>query len=92
MDAIARAGAAAGGASALDPERATPESAAQQFEALLVAEMLKTAQRPAFGKTLLSGGSAGAMYRDLFAEEVAQRVAAGGAFGLAGELAREVKP
>jgi Rod binding domain-containing protein len=74
---------------ALHPERATPAQAAERFEALFVAEMLKSAQRPAFGETLLSGGSAGAMYRDLFADELARRIAARGGLGLAQAIARE---
>jgi Rod binding domain-containing protein len=77
---------------ALRPENATPAQAAQQFEALFVAELLKSAQRPAFGETMFSGGSAGAMYRDLFADEVAKRMAARGGFGLAAELAQGAAP
>jgi Rod binding domain-containing protein len=77
---------------ALRPESATPAQAALQFEALFVAELLKSAQRPAFGESLLSGGSAGATYRDMFADEVARRLAARGGFGLASAIAREVAP
>ena len=72
---------------ALRPENATPAQAASQFEALFVAELLKSAQRPAFGETMFSGGSAGAMYRDQFADEVAKRMAARGGFGLASAIA-----
>jgi Rod binding domain-containing protein len=71
---------------ALRPEGANIAQAAQQFEALFVAELLKRAQEPAFSDTPFSGGSAGALYRDLFAEEVAQRIAAGGGLGLAQAL------
>ena len=74
------------------PEAATPAQAASQFEALFVAEMLKRAQKPAFGESLLSGGSAGAMYRDMFADEVARRIAERGGFGLAREIAADVAP
>lgn len=73
-------------APALRPDGASPVQAAQQFEALFVAELLKRAQQPAFGETPFSGGSAGALYRDLFAEEVAQRIAARGGLGLARAL------
>jgi Rod binding domain-containing protein len=74
---------------ALRPELATPKQAAQQFEALFVAELLKSAQRPAFGETMFSGGSAGEMYQDMFADEVSKRIAARGGFGLAREIAPE---
>jgi Rod binding domain-containing protein len=87
---ISRAGAAAASDASLPlhPEDATPAQAAAQFEALLVGELLKGAQRPAFGEALFSGGSAGAMYRDLFADEVAKRMAARGGLGLADALLR----
>jgi Rod binding domain-containing protein len=94
MDALSRAGVGAATAGALHPQTAaaaTPAQAAQKFEALLLGELLKNAQRPAFGEAPLSGGSAGALYRDLFAEEIAARVSARGGLGLAAELAREVQ-
>jgi Rod binding domain-containing protein len=73
---------------ALHPEDAKPAEAAQQFEALLVGELLKRAQQPTFGEAPLSGGAAGAMYRDLFADEVAKRMAARGGLGLADAMLR----
>ncbi len=67
----------------LRPETATPARAAREFESLFLAELLKRAQRPMFEGGLLSSGSAGAMYRDAFADEIAQRMAAAGGLGLA---------
>lgn len=78
------------------PELASPAQAAQQFEAHLIGELMKSAQEPLLGGSLLAGGSAGQTYRELFADELAQRMAAAGGLGLARALAeqgaREVLP
>ena len=71
------------------PELATPAQAARQFEALLISELLKRSQQPLLGESLLGGGSAGATYRELFSDELAQRMAAAGGLGLARTLASQ---
>jgi peptidoglycan hydrolase FlgJ len=74
--------------SELRPETASPARAAREFESLFLAELLKRAHKPMFEDGLLSGGSAGAMYRDWFADEIAQRMAAAGGLGLAKAIAQ----
>ncbi len=95
MDPVARVGAPSAAQEAVDaralalhPEDAKPAAAARQFEALLVGELLKRAQQPMFEEAPLSGGAAGAMYRDMFADEVAKRMAARGGLGLADAMLR----
>ena len=78
--------------SELRPETATPARAAREFESLFLAELLKRAHKPIFEDGLLSGGSAGAMYRDWFADEIAQRMAAAGGLGLAKAIAQNSSP
>jgi len=57
---------------------------AQEFEALLIGQMMK--QAVSSSSSTLDGGSAGRMYRELFLQEVARRMAARGGFGLARTL------
>jgi len=57
---------------------------AQEFEALLIGQMMK--QAVSSSSSTLDGGSAGRMYRELFLQEVARRIAARGGFGLARTL------
>jgi Rod binding domain-containing protein len=71
---------------------ADPARVAREFEALLLAEMLRAGGRPIGGRSLLDGGSAGRMYRDLFLQEVAQRAAARGGVGIADALLPRLQP
>ena len=59
---------------------------AQEFEALLVAEMLRFGSKPMLKSGLLDGGSAGRMARDQFFAQLATQVAQGGGLGLARSL------
>ncbi len=56
----------------------------REFEALLIGEITKGANRPVFGESLLSGGSAGEMWREMFLEQVVR--AGAGRFGVADAL------
>jgi len=57
---------------------------AREFEALLVGEMIKTANKPVLGgDKSLTGGSAAEIWRDMFLEQVVR--AGAGSFGLASE-------
>ena len=76
---------------ALHPEDARPAQAAREFEALLVGELLKRAQQPMLDEVPLSGGAAGAMYRDMFSDELAKRMAARGGLGLADAMLRRAQ-
>ncbi len=60
---------------------------AEQFAALFVQQILKTA-RPSPGRGFLGGGIAGEVYGDMFLQVMAEKVAAGG-LGLAEILARQ---
>lgn len=98
MDPLSRAAAPASAQEALDtralafhPEDAKPAQAARQFEALLVGELLKRAQQPMLEEVPLSGGAAGAMYRDMFSDELAKRMAARGGLGLADAMLRRAQ-
>jgi len=77
------------------PEAVEPRRAAQAFEALLLAQILERAQQPVLGGERLGAGSAGPLYRSWFAQEVAERMAARGGFGLAdaieAQLARSAR-
>ena len=69
-----------------------PESSAQafrDFEALLLGEVMKSAQRPLAGGHILDGGEAGKMYRELFADAVAQQISESGGIGIAARLEGE---
>ena len=73
------------------PEAVAPERAAQAFESMLLAQILERAQTPIFESSLFGGGSASAIYRSLFAKEVADRMAARGGFGLAAAVTRQLR-
>ncbi len=62
---------------------------AREFEALLVGEMIKTANKPVLGgDKSLTGGSAGEIWRDMFLEQVVR--AGAGSFGLASETLKAI--
>ncbi len=65
---------------------------AQEFEALLLAEMMKTASKPLGVSEILDGGSAGKIYREMFLDEVARMSAARGGLGLAKAIAEQLQP
>ena len=57
-------------------------TAAREFEGFLVGMLLS--HEPMVKDGLLSGGSAGRMYQELFYQEIARISAAGNGFGIAG--------
>ena len=60
--------------------------ATQEFEAIFIQHMMKTA-RPPGGKTgLFPSGAAGEMYKDMADQEMARSVAKGGGLGLGNML------
>lgn len=63
----------------------------QEFEALLLAELMKTALTPLGVSETLDGGSAGKIYREMFLDEVARMTAARGGLGLAKEIADQLQ-
>lgn len=62
-----------------DPE--SRKAVAREFEALLVGEMTKIANKPVFGEPVLGGGSSSRMWQELFLEQVVRQGA--GRFGIA---------
>lgn len=78
---------AAAGADPRSP--AAIKAVAQQFEALLMQQLLQTANASALGSDLL-GSTGGPMYRSLFDQQVAQTVSQGHGVGLADFLVREL--
>ena len=70
-----------------DPD--SKAAVAREFEALLVGEMIKTANKPVLGgDKSLTGGSAGEIWRDMFLEQVVR--AGAGSFGLASETLKAI--
>lgn len=75
--------------------RANPRSpaaikaVAQQFEALLLQQMLQAMSTTSFGPDML-GDTAGPMYRSLFDQQIASSVSQGRGIGLASFIAREL--
>ena len=86
VDSIRELSAMAKGERPIDPGRV-----AQEFEALLLAEMMKTATAPLGVSGILDGGSAGQMYREMFLDEIARMSAARGGLGLADSLVKKLQ-
>ena len=63
---------------------------AREFEAMMLAEMLRFGSKPLFGDNPLDGGSAGRMARDQFFTQLAQLASRGQGFGLARQLAADM--
>ncbi len=68
------------------PEPAEHGTVAREFEAMLLAEVWKDALSSGETQTLLGGGSADRMYREMFVDEVVRRMAGARGFGLAERL------
>ncbi len=60
---------------------AARKAVAREFEALLVGEMTKIANKPVFGEPVLGGGSSSRMWQEMFLEQVVRQGA--GRFGIA---------
>ncbi len=66
--------------------------AAREFEGLLLGMLLRSATQPLAGESLLDGGSAGRMYRELFFEEIARLAARRDELGFGGMLETQLTP
>ena len=64
---------------------------AQEFEAMIVGEMLRSASKPMMGSHPLDGGSAGRMAREQFLSELSQIVSRGHGIGLARQLESQMQ-
>ena len=64
--------------------------AAQEFEAIFIEHMMKTARQPGGKSGLLPSSAAGDIYRDMADQEMARSVAKGGGLGLGNMLLRSL--
>jgi Rod binding domain-containing protein len=64
---------------------------AQEFEALVVGEMLRLSSKPIAGEHPLDGGSAGRMAREQLHAELARIVSHGRGLGLAAQLEGQMR-
>lgn len=81
---------AAGGAGKL-PATKDPAHAAEQFESLLVNEMLKSMWQTVPQGELLSGGNDERTYRDMLNEALANSIAAGKGIGIKDVVMKDLK-
>ena len=81
----------AGSTSKSTPLGEQPEVAAQQFEALLVQEMLESMWNTVPKKGLLSGSHEEEMYRDMLNEALANSIAAGKGLGIKDVILNDFK-
>lgn len=63
---------------------------AREFEAMMLAEMLRFGAKPVFGENPLDGGSAGRMAREQLFSQLAVIASRGEGFGLARQLEVEM--
>jgi Rod binding domain-containing protein len=77
-------------AASLPRPKADLQTAARDFEALLLHQALKSGTRPLSEGGLLDGGSAGRLFRDLFLEEAARLATRDKGLGLGAEVAKAV--
>ncbi len=63
---------------------------AREFEAMMLAEMLRFGSKPLFGDNPLDGGSAGRMAREQLFSELSLIASRGRGFGLARQLEAEM--
>ena len=74
-------------------QRATTEAAAQQFEAILVRQLLGDALKPLLGSATGEAAAPGSdVYQYLVTDVVAQSVAQGGGLGIAKMLVPQLTP
>ena len=73
------------------PASQDPKQAAQQFEALLVQEMLKSMWATVPQGELLSGSHEEKMYRDMLNEAVADSISKGRGIGIKDVIAKDLE-
>jgi flagellar protein FlgJ len=88
----ARTGPADGSAPARKPaEAARLRQAAQEFEAIFIEHMMRTARQSGGHSGLFPSGPAGDLYRDMADQEMARSVAKGGGLGLGNLLLKSLE-
>ena len=68
-----------------------PAEAAKQFEALLVQEMLKSMWQTVPKGELISGSNEEQTYRDMFTEQLSQRISEGKGLGIKEVIQRDIE-
>lgn len=71
-------------------DEATLRKVAQQFEALLTQQVLKSSRATALGDDLM-GGSGLDLYKDMFDQQMAQQISSGKGLGLADVLVQQLR-
>jgi flagellar protein FlgJ len=62
----------------------------RQFEAILLRQILASAQKPTFSSTMNPQSSATGIYRDMMTNQLAQQISHSGALGLGSTLATQL--
>jgi len=86
-----QSGSVKGAEGAVSASGNTPESAAAEFEGLLVQEMLKSMWQTVPQGQLLSGSSEEDMYRDMLNEAVASSISEGRGMGIREVILKDIK-
>lgn len=66
--------------------KASQARAAEEFEAMVLGELMKSGNKPLMGETMLDGGSAGRMAREQLYAQLALEATRGGGLGLSASL------
>ena len=80
----------AGKGAKLKPSLNDPAQAAEQFEALILQEMMKSMWRTVPDGGILSGSNEEATYRDMLNEAVAQSIASGKGVGIKDMISKDI--
>ena len=62
----------------------------RQFEAVLLRQILKQAQKPLFESSLLGSSNTNSIYQDMVTDQLAERISEGGSFGFARLIEKEL--
>ncbi|HWQ92198.1 MAG TPA: rod-binding protein [Clostridia bacterium] len=66
--------------------------ASRQFEAILLRQILASAQKPALSSSYADNSTAGSIYRDMITNELADSISKSGVLGLAQTFERQLAP
>jgi Rod binding domain-containing protein len=73
-------------------EQAKTAEASRQFEAMLLRQILVSANKPVFPSEYAPKSLAGDIYRDMISEQLADRISSARQFGLSGMLEKQLSP
>ena len=66
--------------------------ASQQFEALMLRQIISAARKPVFQSSLIQPSASTSIYQDLVTHQLAESISKSGDFGLSQSLASRLKP